>query len=94
MMGKGTFEYNMEMDELKIVSSQFVYAALKLRDYGYSTEEVYEIIELLFGREFYPDKMRKERLDGILDSIYEESGKSDAIDFMTCLNRMLDGKDE
>ncbi|MCR5049285.1 MAG: hypothetical protein K6A37_10065 [Saccharofermentans sp.] len=68
-----------------------VAAAMKLKDYGYEDEAIYEIIQVLFGVEVKADQNKIDSINTIMDVIHKQSNIENADQLLDKLRSIIGG---
>ena len=85
-------QISLETEErLRNVIGMSVAAAMKLKDYGYNDEAIYEIIQVLFGAEAKADQDKIDSIGKILDYIHHNGNIENADQLLDKLRSIIGG---
>ena len=92
MSGIYDAQINLETEErMRNVIGMSVAAAMKLKDYGYNDEAIYEIIQVLFGMEVKADQEKIDSINTIMDVIHKQSNIENADQLLDKLRSIIGG---
>lgn len=91
MSGIYDAQISLETEErMRNVIGMSVAAAMKLKDYGYNDEAIYEIIQVLFGAEVKADQRKIDQIEEILECVHGLADTEE--DFAQKVRDILSGK--
>ena len=92
MSGIYDAQISLETEErMRNVIGMSVAAAMKLKDYGYNDEAIYEIIQVLFGVEVKADQEKIDSIGKILDFIHHNGNIENADQLLDKLRSIIGG---
>lgn len=92
MSGIYDAQISLETEErMRNVIGMSVAAAMKLKDYGYDDEAIYEIIQVLFGVEVKADQSKIDSIGKILDYIHHNGNIENADQLLYKLRSIIGG---
>ena len=92
MSGIYNAQISLETEErLRNVIGMSVAVAMKLKDYGYNDEAIYEIIQVLFGVEVKADQSKIDSINTIMDVIHKQSNIENADQLLDKLRSIIGG---
>lgn len=96
-MSDGVYEFDFGVGSGIGLSEALVYMAMRLKDEGYTSEDVYQFFEKMFSMDLRLEEEKKQRYDGTLDLIFKVAGSKDierVKAFLDYLDDRREDKDE